>query len=68
MRDLEHAAGAWVTEMPSVLWCLRATLNRSTDRTPFLMVYRAEAVLLSHLFHNAPRVELYSEAEAEQAW
>ncbi|XP_073353677.1 uncharacterized protein [Aegilops tauschii subsp. strangulata] len=67
MRDLEHAAGAWVTEQPSVLWGSRTTPNQSTDRTPFFMVYEAEAVLPSDLFHNAPRVELYSEAEAEQA-
>ena len=31
------------------------------------MVYGAEAVLPSDLLHNAPRVELFSEAEAEQA-
>jgi hypothetical protein len=31
------------------------------------MVYGAEAVLPSDLLHNSPRVELYSEAGAEQA-
>ena len=31
------------------------------------MVYGAEVVLPSDLLHNAPRVELFSEAEAEQA-
>lgn len=31
------------------------------------MVYGAEAVLPSDLLHNSPRVDLYSEAEAEQA-
>ncbi|XP_073357720.1 uncharacterized protein [Aegilops tauschii subsp. strangulata] len=67
MRDLEHAAGAWVTELPSVLSGLRTTPNRSTDRTPFFMLYGVEAVLLSDLLHNSPRVELYSEAEAQQA-
>ena len=41
--------------------------NRSTDRTTFFLVYGAEAVLPSDLLHNAPRVELFSEAEAEQA-
>ena len=30
------------------------------------MVYGVEAVLPSDLLHNAPRVELFSEAEAEQ--
>ena len=67
MRDLKHAAGAWVDELPSVLWGLRTTLNRSTGRTPFFLVYGAEAVLPSDLLHNAPRVELYTEDEAEQA-
>ena len=31
MRDLKHAAGAWVIELPSVLWGLRTTPNRSTN-------------------------------------
>ena len=67
MRDLKHTAGTWVDELPSVLWGLRTTPNRSTGRTPFFLVYGAEAVLPSDLLHNAPRVELYSEDEAEQA-
>ena len=46
---------------------LRTTPNRSTDRTPFFMVYGVEVVLPSDLLHNAPRVELFSEAKAEQA-
>jgi hypothetical protein len=67
MRDLTHAAGAWVAELPSVLWGLRTTPNWSTNRTPFFMVYGSEAVLPSDLLHNSPRVDLYSEAEAEEA-
>ena len=67
MRNLKHAAGAWVTEFPSVLWGLRTTPNRSTGRTPFFMVYGAEHVLPSDLLHNAPRVEVFSGAKAEQA-
>ena len=67
MRDLKHAAGAWVDELPSVLSGLRTTPNRSTGRTPFFLVYGAEAVLPSDLLHNAPRVELFLEAKAEQA-
>ena len=67
MRDLNHAAGAWVTELPSVLWGLRTTPNRSTNFTPFFMVYGAEVVFPSDLLHNSPRVVFYSEAEAEIA-
>ena len=55
-----------MTELPSVLWGLRTMLNWSTNRTPFFLVYGAEAVLPSDLLHNPPRVELFSEAEAEQ--
>ena len=65
MCDLKHVAGAWVTELPSVLWGLRTTPNRSTDRNPFLIVHGAEAVLPSDLLQNAPRVELFSEAKAK---
>lgn len=53
MRDLEHAAGTWVTELPSVLWGLRTSTNRPTNFTPFFVVYGAEAVLPSDL-HNSP--------------
>ena len=67
MCDLKHAAGAWVHELPSVIWGLITTPNRSTGRTPFFMVYGAEAVLPSDLLHNTLRVELFLEAEVEQA-
>ena len=67
MRDLEIVAGAWVEELPSVLWGIRMTPNRSTKRTPFFMVYGSEAILPSDIRHNAPRVELYNKYEAEVA-
>ena len=67
LRELKEAAGAWVDELPSVLWGLRTTPNRSTRSTPFFLVYGAEAVLPSDLKHNAPRVTQYTEAEAEAA-
>ena len=67
MRDLKYAAGAWVEELPSILWGIRTTPNRSTKRTPFFMVYGSEAVLPSDLQHNSPRMELYDKAEAEIA-
>jgi hypothetical protein len=44
---LHRAAGAWAEELPSVLWSLRTTPNRSTGLTPFFLVYRAEAILPS---------------------
>ena len=54
-------------ELPSVLWGLRTTPNRSTKFSPFFLVYGAEVVLSSDLKHNAPRISQYTEAEAEVA-
>jgi hypothetical protein len=42
---LNTRAGKWAAEVPSVLWSLRTTPNRSTGFTPFFMVYGAELVL-----------------------
>ena len=64
---LKRAAGAWVEELPSVLWSLRTTPNRSTQYTPFFMVYGAEAVMPCDIKFDAPRVVAYDESEAEEA-
>ena len=64
---LKRAAGAWVEELPSVLWSLRTTPNRSTQYTPFFMVYGAEAVLPHALRFDVPRVVAYDEDDANEA-
>jgi hypothetical protein len=62
---LHRAAGAWAEELPSVLWSLRTTPNRSTGLTPFFLVYGAEAILPSNVQYDSPRVEAYEEEDAE---
>ena len=37
-EPLHRAAGAWVEELPSVLWSIRTTPNRSIGYTPFFLV------------------------------
>ena len=64
---LQRTPGCWVEELPSVLWSINTTPNRSTGYTPFFMVYGAEAVLPSDIFHDSPRVASYVEANNEQA-
>ena len=54
-------------ELPSVLWGLWTTPNRSTKFYPFFLVYGVEAILPSDLKRNAPRVTQYTEAEYEIA-
>jgi hypothetical protein len=67
IEPLEKTPGCWLDELPTVLWSLRTTPNRSTGYTPFFLVYGAEAVLPTDVIHDAPRVVLYTEEEAEEA-
>ena len=57
--------GCWVDELPSVLWSINTTPNRSMGYTPFFMVYGAKAVLPSDICHDSPRVAAYIEADNE---
>ena len=59
MAPLEHTPGCWVEELPSILWSIRTTPNRSTGFTPFFMVYGAEAILPSDIRHDSLRVTTY---------
>jgi transposase InsO family protein len=67
LEPLERAAGCWVEELPSVLWGIRTSENRSTGFTPFFMVYGAEAVMPTDLEHDSPRVVNYVEEDNEVA-
>jgi transposase InsO family protein len=67
LRPLKRAAGAWVEELPLVLWSLRTTPNSSTGYTPFFLLFGAEAVLPTDVRYCAPRVVAYIKEDAEKA-
>jgi hypothetical protein len=67
LRPLKRAAGAWVKELPSVLWSLRTTPNSSTGYTPFFLLFGAEAMLPTDVRYGAPRVKAYVEEDAQIA-
>ena len=67
IEPLERSAGCWLDELPSVLWSLRTTPNRSTGYTPFFLVYGAEAVLPTDVVYDSPRIRQYTEAEVKEA-
>src|SRR4051812_24890512 len=67
MVPLQRTPGCWVEELPSVLWSINTTPNRSTGYTPFFLVYGAEDVLPSDIRHDSPRVAAYVEAGNEKA-
>jgi hypothetical protein len=64
VEPLERLAGFWVEELPSVLWSLRTTPNRSVGFTPFFLVYGAEAVLPTDI--ESMRPELSSTRRSKQ--
>jgi transposase InsO family protein len=67
LRPLKRAAGAWVEELPSVLWSLRTIPNSSTGYTPFFLLFGAEAVLSTDVHYCAPRVVPYVKEDAQMA-
>jgi hypothetical protein len=65
LRPLKRATGAWVKELPSVLWSLRTTPNSSTGYTPVFLLFGAEAVLPTDVHYCAPRIVTYVEEDAQ---
>jgi hypothetical protein len=63
---LHRVVGAWVKELPAVLWSIHTTPNRSTGYTNFLLVYGAEAILPSDISHDSLAVAAYEEEKADQ--
>jgi monoamine oxidase len=67
VEPLERSASYWVKELPSVLWSLHTTPNRSVSFTPFFLVYEVEAVLPTDIEFDATRVVQYTEKQAKEA-
>ena len=66
MVPLQRTPGCWVEELPSALWSINTTPNRSTGYTPFFIVYGAEDVLPGDICHDSPRVAAYVKADNEK--
>ena len=67
LEPLERTPGCWIEELPSVLWSLRTTPNRSTQFSPFVMVHGADAVLPADVQFKAPHTEEASVEALEDA-
>jgi hypothetical protein len=57
----------WATELPSVLWSLRATPSRATGFTPFFLVYGSEAMLPTDVEYGSPRLKAYNKRNNDVA-
>ena len=63
MVPLQWTLGCWVEDLPSVIWSINTTPNRSMGYTPFFMFYGAEVVLPTDIRHDSPRMAAYVEAD-----
>jgi transposase InsO family protein len=68
LRPLKRAAGAWVEELPSVLWSLWTTPNSSTGYTPFFLLFGAEAVLPIDVRYYTPSWSPTSRKTQKRHW
>ena len=42
---LDNAKGAWLEELPNILWAYRTTARTPTGETPFRLTYGTEVVI-----------------------
>ncbi|XP_052190043.1 uncharacterized protein LOC127799867 [Diospyros lotus] len=60
---LEGAKGAWVDELPTVLWAYRTTSRVSTGETPFNLVYGTEALIPVEISCRSPRLDAFDKCD-----
>ena len=58
---LDDAKGAWLKELPNVLWAYRTTVRTPTGETPFRLTYRTEAVIPVEVGVTSTRRAAFSE-------
>ncbi|KAL5582015.1 hypothetical protein UlMin_014457 [Ulmus minor] len=60
-KKLEKSKGAWVDELPLVLWSYRTSFRAITGETPFLLAYGVEAVIPIEISLPTFRVDNFDE-------
>ena len=60
-KNLEKHKGAWIDELPRVLWAYRTTKRTATGETPYSMAFGVEAVIPAEIGLPSLRVSEYDE-------
>ena len=58
--------GKWVHELPKLVWAHNTTVSRSTNFTPFKLLYREEAMTLEEIKFQGPRTNVQIIEEEER--
>ena len=63
-RNLEDKKGAWLEELPKVLWAQQMIKKRVIDESPFALVHGIEVVLMTEA--GLPTITTLVEEDAEE--
>ena len=58
---LDEAKGAWLEELPNVLWAYRTTMRTSTRETPFRLTYGTKVMISMEVGVTSTRREVFHE-------
>ncbi|XP_074323566.1 uncharacterized protein LOC141660478 [Apium graveolens] len=58
-KRVEHLRNTWVDDFLPILWVYHTTCKVTTEATPFMLAYGAEAVMPFEITHRSPRIEAY---------
>ena len=56
---LDDAKGAWLEELPNILWAYRTTVRIPTGKTPFRLTYDTEAIIPVEVGITSIRREMF---------
>ena len=62
-KKLENSKGAWVGELPLVLWSYRTSFHTTTGETPFSLAYGVDVVIPVELGIPTFRIESFNEED-----
>ncbi|XP_074346567.1 uncharacterized protein LOC141685358 [Apium graveolens] len=65
-KRVEHSRNTWADELLPILWAYRTTCKVTTEATPFMLAYRAEAVVPLQITYESPRIEDYEPKTNEE--
>ncbi|XP_074356364.1 uncharacterized protein LOC141696075 [Apium graveolens] len=65
-KRVERSRNTWVDDLLPILWAYRTTCKVTTEATPFMLAYGAEAVVPLEITHGSPRIEAYEPETKEE--
>ena len=65
--QLEGAKGAWLKELPNVLWAYRTTTRIPTEETPFKLTYGIDVVIAVEIGITSMKREHFSRRQQQQS-